>query len=270
MMVHMSNVDMTGGITWDTTGNAGSDTFFLSFLRRGANTDSGFFTETAGAGTVSINNREFHARKDPMINALVGSSPYTHGKEEQFIESNLGSAGTINLVDVNLYEYDFLYIKDITGDASTNPITIDASGAQEIDGALTFTINKDFGWVVLTKATTGSPDAWHVAGSNVFLAASSTGEIQESTSSTDTVSNETKYFLSNPSGAGAVALALPAGANHFLGSVYIKDKKGNAGADNITITPNGAETIDGAGTLVLSTNYDSVRLLFNGTEWSVI
>jgi len=43
-------------------------------------------------------------------------------------------------------------------------------------------------------------------------------------------------------------------------TVSISDYAGNAAANNITIYTEGAETIDGAATLVLSTNYDSVTL----------
>lgn len=50
---------------------------------------------------------------------------------------------------------------------------------------------------------------------------------------------------------------------------YIKDAKGDAGTNNITITP-AAGTIDGTATLVISTNYAAVELLYDGTKWSTI
>lgn len=49
----------------------------------------------------------------------------------------------------------------------------------------------------------------------------------------------------------------------------IKDGKGDAGANNITITP-AAGTIDGAATLVISTNYGSATVVYNGTQWNRI
>lgn len=49
----------------------------------------------------------------------------------------------------------------------------------------------------------------------------------------------------------------------------IKDGKGDAGTNNITIVGTG-NTIDGAANVVLSSNYASVDLFFNGSEWSVI
>ena len=49
--------------------------------------------------------------------------------------------------------------------------------------------------------------------------------------------------------------------------VIIKDGKGDAAANNITITPN-AGTIDGAATLVINTNFGVARLVYNGTQWN--
>lgn len=49
----------------------------------------------------------------------------------------------------------------------------------------------------------------------------------------------------------------------------IKDGKGDAAANPLTITP-AAGTIDGGATLVLSTNYASVDLIYNGTEWNAL
>ena len=71
--------------------------------------------------------------------------------------------------------------------------------------------------------------------------------------------------VSNLTVAGPVAVTLPAGAAKQV--FIIVDGKGDAGTNNITITPNGAETIKGAATLVLSSNYTGVVLVFTGTNW---
>lgn len=49
----------------------------------------------------------------------------------------------------------------------------------------------------------------------------------------------------------------------------IKDGKGDAATNNITITP-AAGNIDGSGTLVMATNYASIELVYNGTQWNAI
>lgn len=49
--------------------------------------------------------------------------------------------------------------------------------------------------------------------------------------------------------------------------VVIKDESGGAATNNITIDGKGAQTIDGAATLVMSTNYQAVQLYSTGTAW---
>lgn len=55
----------------------------------------------------------------------------------------------------------------------------------------------------------------------------------------------------------------------FTGRVLcVKDAKGDASTNNITINGNG-NTIDGQNTYILSNNYASVDLFFNGIEWNI-
>ncbi len=49
----------------------------------------------------------------------------------------------------------------------------------------------------------------------------------------------------------------------------IKDSVGSASANNITITPSG-KNIDGAASRTIASNYGSVTIVYNGTEWSII
>jgi len=52
--------------------------------------------------------------------------------------------------------------------------------------------------------------------------------------------------------------------------IYFKDTAGTAAGNNITISTQGAELIDGAATYVINTNYGSVQLFCNGTNWFTI
>ena len=52
-------------------------------------------------------------------------------------------------------------------------------------------------------------------------------------------------------------------------TMVIKDGKGDAGTNNITLTPN-AGNIDGSSTFVIGTNYQSATIVYNGTQWNVI
>lgn len=66
--------------------------------------------------------------------------------------------------------------------------------------------------------------------------------------------------------AGAVAVNLPAGVTSQVFTIV--DGKGDAGTNNITITP-AAGTINGAATYVIDSNRAGVTLVYNGTEWTV-
>lgn len=49
--------------------------------------------------------------------------------------------------------------------------------------------------------------------------------------------------------------------------VIIKDVSGGAGTNNIAVVTEGAETIDGAASVVIDTNYGVVRLYSDGSNW---
>ncbi len=49
----------------------------------------------------------------------------------------------------------------------------------------------------------------------------------------------------------------------------IKDNTGTAAAHNITVTPSG-KNIDGAASYVINTNYGSIDICYNGTQWNVL
>ncbi len=69
---------------------------------------------------------------------------------------------------------------------------------------------------------------------------------------------------------GAVAMNLPAGANKQV--FFLFDDTGDAAANNITITPNGANTIMGAATYVINRDRGWVVIIFNSsdTDWKVV
>lgn len=83
-----------------------------------------------------------------------------------------------------------------------------------------------------------------------------------------TISATTDHVMVlNKASGAATVVNLPVGATNQ--EFVIKDGKGDAAANNITVTP-AAGTIDGAATHVISTNYGSATYIYNGTSWSVI
>jgi len=75
-------------------------------------------------------------------------------------------------------------------------------------------------------------------------------------------------IVSKLSSAGAVAITLPAGASKQI--FCIVDGTGDAEANNITVTPNGSETINGAATYVLGSDRAGIIIAYSGTEWIIL
>jgi hypothetical protein len=68
--------------------------------------------------------------------------------------------------------------------------------------------------------------------------------------------------------AGAATVNLPAGvANQIF---FIGDESGNAATNNITLTPNGTNTINGTSSFVISNNKQKVIIVFYQGDWKLI
>lgn len=68
--------------------------------------------------------------------------------------------------------------------------------------------------------------------------------------------------------SGATTIALPSAATS-TGRIYVI-KKIDATGNTVTVDPNGSETIDGATTVVISTQYARTTVQSNGTSWDVL
>jgi hypothetical protein len=78
------------------------------------------------------------------------------------------------------------------------------------------------------------------------------------------------YLVPVTSLATAPTIGLPRPRNVGVGKVYIvKDEVGGAGTTTITIRSEGEETIDGAATATLTTNYQSKSFYTDGANWFV-
>lgn len=89
------------------------------------------------------------------------------------------------------------------------------------------------------------------------------------TISTPYVVQATDDFVSMNSFGGARTVQLPNAP--ATGRVFvIKDHAGTAGSNNITITTvGGVVIIDGSATFVMNTNYQSIQVIFNGSNYEV-
>ena len=75
----------------------------------------------------------------------------------------------------------------------------------------------------------------------------------------------TDYYLAVDV-AGPASVVLPISPT---GTVFvIKDTDGDASTNPITVTA--STTIDGAASTLINTDYGSITLIFNGTEWNIV
>jgi hypothetical protein len=75
------------------------------------------------------------------------------------------------------------------------------------------------------------------------------------------------YWLGVTDTGSARTVTLPTAVG-VSGRVFVvKDESGAAGTHNITLATQGSETIDGAGSLAISTNYGSSRVMSDGSDW---
>ncbi len=84
-----------------------------------------------------------------------------------------------------------------------------------------------------------------------------------------TATNQDHNILVDATSA-AVQITLPTAVTLAGQEFMIKDWRGQAATHNITIATTSSQTIDGASTKVISTNYGSVRVVSDGSNWAII
>jgi hypothetical protein len=99
---------------------------------------------------------------------------------------------------------------------------------------------------------------------NVFVVPKA---LQTPVASPFTIDRADKWILVDAT-AENITVNLPAAAGHKHESYYIK--KIDASANTVTVDGNGAETIDDAATYVISTQYECIEVVSDGSEWWII
>lgn len=137
----------------------------------------------------------------------------------------------------------------------------------------TFSSNVSDGFGTYTSTGLVFDSVSNVLGSHNSWVAPTNGRVATTTPVNITVLDARVITNLGVAGPVAVQLPVPADPNTIPSGhvVLIKDGKGDAGVNNITITRGSATTIDGGtGTKVINTNFGSLRLVWdgNGNWWT--
>ncbi len=151
---------------------------------------------------------------------------------------------------------------------------IDASAAIVMSKLETLTIDRAIASSatgVLSVATTTRAELNFVSGVTSAIQTQLDSKQPELTqaSGSGAQSPAANSLLLAESGTATTTVTLPSPAAQAI--VVIKDKDGNAGINNITINESGGgDTIDGAASLVIGSDWGSTTLVSDGTDWFIL
>jgi uncharacterized protein YbbK (DUF523 family) len=100
------------------------------------------------------------------------------------------------------------------------------------------------------------------------LDVSGSNGLATSSTSTDVTLDNTYYSVRVDASGASRTITLPA-ASGCTRRIYVV-KKSDSSGNTVTVDGNASETIDGATTKVLSTQYSTVMIQSNGTSWDIL
>jgi hypothetical protein len=248
---------------------------------------------TAYAQGSDMNRSDYDADDDEIVDAAeaisvanptavaFAASPYTVLAADKFLlVDTSGGAVEVDLPAVASSSGRTLVVKDEGGAAATNAITIDPNGAETLDGSATSaTITTNYGFMEffcdgtqwLSKSGSKSQSVWNmtteVSGGQVVQAvanwAGTTTDVNFAASPYTGLATDEVVLVDVTGGPVAITLPPPVARK----TIKFVDITGGAATNNITVSQNAAETIDGATSIVMNANYETLTLISNGTNW---
>lgn len=148
-----------------------------------------------------------------------------------------------------------------SGSGITNPVTVDSQGFVNFFAAEQTVYDLVMGGVGI-MVTTG---ALTPPGATVTPAGPTTPSINPVVKSAAYTAADHDVVLANATG-GAFTVTLPTPTN----GAHVMVKKTDASANAVTVAHAGAETIDGAASVALATQWARTELISDGTNWFVV
>ena len=146
-----------------------------------------------------------------------------------------------------------------TGNTKTINITVPTTDS--LGSSYTLTLPPDDGNANDVLQSDGS-------GGLSWVPQSGGGLTVESKNADATLTGTNKFIKAN-SGGGAITLTLPAASTAGSGAIFVIKDIGNASSNAITLEGNGSETIDGALNKIISTNFASIEVVCDGSNWFI-
>lgn len=196
-------------------------------------------------GGVTLSQYDANTFKADQDFAAGGNLIAMQGLDEEVVIGNSGpggmSAGITLGTDTNLYRFDSNMLKTdgdlITAGLLTAELGADIQSDLNCDGKASFNAG------LKMSVGTGS------------------GSV--------TVNPDVQYIYLVDTSVDPASVALP--ADHNLGDmVVVKDHSGNAELNNITVTSDDGDLIDGGAEFIIGVDYQAVTLVSDGTNWAII
>lgn len=239
------------------------------------------FAFTAGSHVFSFNNGggggNLTASTISGGSIIIKNSQFQHG---------ITTSGTAEFHLVNTQMGDNRTPQNVT------MLTCGGSGEHDVDGSVFFsgtavaiTISNN---LTLTNSTIWSTNASAITGAGTLTYSGINFASSSSTITTTTqvpliqnnyalkivtpggypyttVSQDAVILVDSSAARTITPLASPTTGQRHI----IKDSVGTAAANNISITPSG-KNIDGVATKIINTNYGSMTIVYNGTQWNIL
>ncbi|MGI0149770.1 MAG: hypothetical protein ACREDF_09610 [Thermoplasmata archaeon] len=185
--------------------------------------------------------------------------------QDQVIRATGGGGGiTLTLPTAASMNRRLLIIKKI--DSGAGSVTVDASGAETIDGSLTKVLAAQYDSIVIYS----NGVSWDVIGTFGTGSGGATLGFLSVAVNTALTSADVNKVVRATAGVGGITVTLPDPTLAAVIGIPIYVKKVDSAVGLVTVDNFAAETIDGATTVALASQYQTLKVVSDGTNWHII